>query len=118
MADFTLSKWFAVAVQDVGFKTDISSGFGGKEWRDSVCSVSILEFSFPLKVLNATDLAAFVTFMQARKGAYETFNFVCPGPWNGFSSTPYVVRNVGDPISWSWASQNYSSATVKFREVK
>lgn len=115
---FPLGPWFSIDVTDVGCKTDISEGFGGKEWTDLVVDQTRLQFSFPLSTIPTADLASFVSFMQARKGASGSFNFVCPGPWNSFSSTPYVVRNNGDSISWSWVKQNYSTAKVVFIEVK
>lgn len=115
---FPLNPWFAVSIRDVGYKTDISEGYGGKEWRDSVVSVSRLEFSFPLKSIRPADLGTFVTFMQARKGMFESFNFTRPARFAGDSPVTYLVRSMMDDVSYEWVRANYFSAIVKFIEDK
>ena len=115
---FPLTPYFTVNVDDIGFVTDISKGFGGKTWRDSVASVSFLQFSFSISAIKAVDLPTFVAFMQARKGSLEAFNFIFPNPWNAYSSTPYLVYYPGAKISWSWVKRNIGSAQIVFVEDK
>ncbi|HAR45387.1 MAG TPA: hypothetical protein DCS05_04210 [Nitrospiraceae bacterium] len=115
---FPLNPWFSVSIRDVGYKTDISGGHGGKEWRDSIVSVSRYEFSFPLKVITTANLDTFVAFMQARKGSFEAFNFTRPARFVGDSPVTYLVRSMMDDVSYEWARANFFSATVKFIEDK
>ena len=107
---FPLEPWFVVKMSEVGFKTLISAGEGGRERRRSKVSSARLSFSFPLTWLSAADLTTFYNFYVARKGAYEAWNLTIDG-------TTYLVRFEKDGLTWDWFHQNWHRSSVTAREV-
>jgi hypothetical protein len=115
---FSLVPWRAMTINDVGYKTDVSEGFGGKEWRDSVVSTSRIQISFPLTVIRPTDIDTFVTFMQALKGQFAVCDFVRPARFTGDSPVTYHMRSMMDNVTYDWVKTNYFTAKVQFIEDK
>jgi hypothetical protein len=107
---FPLALWFTVKFSEIGFKTLVSSGEGGRERRRSKVSAARLEFSFPLNSLTASELTTLYDFYAARKGALESFNVTVDG-------TVYLVRFAKDGLSWEWFHQNWKKSSVTLRQV-
>ena len=109
--------WFPVGFGEAGFKTDISEGFGGKEWRDSVVSTYRRTFNLPLKMLTLANIKSVWDFYVARKGAYESFNITVRDE-NG-SSVVFLVRFQKDGLSYDWfESQWHNSGALQVIEDK
>lgn len=107
---FNLGLWFSIKTSEVGFKTLISAGEGGRERRRSKVSAPLLSFSCPLKYLSSADLTTLYNFYVARKGAYEAFNLTVAG-------TSYLVRFAKDGLTWDWFQQNWRNSSIEVRQV-
>ena len=119
MANFPITTyWFPIAYGEAGFKTDISEGFGGKEWRDSVVSVSRRTFNLPLNMLTLAQIKTVWDFYVARKGAYESFNITVRDE-NG-NNTVFLVRFQKDGLTYDWfkKAQWHKSGALQVIEDK
>ena len=107
---FPLAPWFSIKVSEVGIKTLISSGEGGRERRRNKVSAARRSFSFPLNNLSSTERTTLYDFYVARKGTFEAFNVTIAG-------TTYLVRFTKDGLSYEWFHQNFFKSSVDLIEV-
>lgn len=107
---------FPIEYGEVGFMTDISKGYGGTEYRDSIVSVARRTFGIPFEMLSLANIKLIWDFYVARKGALEAFNLTVKDE-NG-ANTVYLVRFEKDGLTYQWfVASLYNGGMLKFIEA-
>jgi uncharacterized protein (TIGR02217 family) len=98
--------------KEIGYRTLISNFENGAEQRRNKWSQGKRQFTLTYKTLTLTEVTVIWDFFVARKGSFESFDYVDPT-----TSTTYVVRFMEDKFTFEEFAYLLTSSGINMIQV-